>query len=776
MGVLTVATPLKWEDSIKHLEFVREHGVLQFIENYRKCKDFSRDGLLYGDEIEYGILKIDRATKKIQLSLRGREIMDKLNSREPAVDAPGRERCNWVPEYGSWMVEATPAVPYDGYVSGLREIETSMRLRRARLVSALGKDEIAPTMVNFPLLGVPGFAGDGLDTLGDIAQSRFVPDEVINPHPRFGTLTANIRKRRGQNVKIMVPLFEDEKTDMTPEEGADGAPGIYMDAMAFGMGCNCLQITFQARDVAESRHLYDQLAVMAPIMLALTAATPIHKGKLADWDARWFIIEQAVDCRTPAERGVLGDGAAAVAAAPADAKVGTVYDDRMAGGGRRPLRQSRYSSISSFICNHKDGEDPHSCTKLYNDLDAEIDEKTQAMMSDAGMDELLANHIAHLFVRDPLVIFKEHIDIDDSSRTDHFENIQSTNWNSVRWKPPPPRLEGNPHIGWRTEFRSMEVQPTDYENAAFTVFIVLLSRVLLSFDLNLYVPLSKNDDNMRTAHKREAVTKEKFWFRSHMAVPDLEDCGHTSDGSCPIHDDPNRVEEMTIAEILTGKGSYFPGLIPLITAYCDTVGVEGETRDKIMCYLEFIERRATGELLTPATWIRQYVSSHPDYKQDSIVPESLAYDLAVMVNNVGLGVQPAPELLGHIQITPIHTIEPYSVPLARIETKGLHAFKLLERYAERGRLRKARKKLENDLLEAKRVVEECETRLAEIDARLSDREAFSGYERERLDSMTVRLLQSPSPTPRSPARKNTASAAASADAAEAAPAAPLPKK
>ena len=35
MGVLTVATPLKWEDSLAHLPYVREHGVLQFIENYR---------------------------------------------------------------------------------------------------------------------------------------------------------------------------------------------------------------------------------------------------------------------------------------------------------------------------------------------------------------------------------------------------------------------------------------------------------------------------------------------------------------------------------------------------------------------------------------------------------------------------------------------------------------------------------------------------------------------------------------------------------------------
>eukprot|EP00037_Helgoeca_nana_P001738 m.29153 g.29153 ORF g.29153 m.29153 type:complete len:756 (-) comp12085_c0_seq1:341-2608(-) len=740
MGVLTVATPVKWEESIKHLPYVREHGVLQFMENYKKCEDFSRDGLLYGDELEYGILKIDPVNKKIQLSLRGKEIMDTLNSREPGVEGASAGRCNWVPEYGSWMVEATPAVPYDGYVSGLRSIETNMRLRRARLLAALRPDEIAPTMVNFPLLGVGDFAGAGLKTGGPAAASRFVPDEVINPHPRFGTLTANIRKRRGRNVKIMVPLFKDEKTDTTPEEGAGGSPGIFMDAMAFGMGCNCLQVTFQAQDVAESRHLYDQLAVMAPIMLALTAATPIHKGKLADWDARWFIIEQSVDCRTPAEKGERDDR-------KGDDETAAVYDERMAGGGKRPISKSRYSGISQFICNHKGGEDPHSCTELYNDVEAEIDEDVKATMVADGMDELLASHLAHLFCRDPLVIFEEHIEIDDATRTDHFENIQSTNWNSVRWKPPPPRTNGDPHIGWRTEFRSMETQITDYENAAMTVFVVLLSRVLLSFDLNLYIPISKNDENMHTAHERDAASRSKFWFRSHLAVPDIEECGHSKEGACPIHDDPNRVEQMTVAEIMMGKGTYFPGLIPLITAYIDTVGLEGETRDKVMCYLELIEKRSTGELLTPASWMRKFVTTHPDYKQDSIVPESVVYDLAMRCQEVGLGEHPEPELLGKVQITPIRAIEPYSIPLARIDTRGSkHTFKLLQRYAERGRLHKERKSLEKELAAAKGIVEDCEEKLTEIDAKLNESDGFMpGYERHRLDSSTIRLNESPHP-------------------------------
>ena len=78
------------------------------------------------------------------------------------------------------------------------------------------------------------------------------------------------------------------------------------DCMAFGMGCCCLQVTFQSRNVSESRFMYDQLAGLAPIMMALGAATPIFKGRLVDTDVRWTIISQSVDDRTPAERGLSG--------------------------------------------------------------------------------------------------------------------------------------------------------------------------------------------------------------------------------------------------------------------------------------------------------------------------------------------------------------------------------------------------------------------------------------------------------------------------------------
>lgn len=61
-------------------------------------------------------------------------------------------------------------------------------------------------------------------------------------------------------------------------------------------------------------------------------------------------------------------------------------------------------------------------------------------MSIKGIDDRLANHIARLFARDPVPAYEgEFIEeqIDDNEIVAHFENIQSTNWNSLRFKPPP---------------------------------------------------------------------------------------------------------------------------------------------------------------------------------------------------------------------------------------------------------------------------------------------------------------------------------------------------
>lgn len=181
--------------------------------------------------------------------------------------------------------------------------------------------EAPVTLTTFPLLGLPDTLVPSYPVSGERLRSQFLPDEVANPHIRFPTLAANIRSRRGRKVEVNVPVFHDEKTprpfkDPTvnydlhkwPEDddvrnGAAKDDYIYMDAMAFGMGSCCLQLTFQAKNITEGRKMYDQLSPLGPVLLALTAATPIYKGFIADTDVRWNQISAAVDDRTPEELG-----------------------------------------------------------------------------------------------------------------------------------------------------------------------------------------------------------------------------------------------------------------------------------------------------------------------------------------------------------------------------------------------------------------------------------------------------------------------------------------
>lgn len=621
-------------------------------------KDLKGDELLWGDEIEYQVFALDHASKKVRLSLRAREvsaivmkhvncivvgifnsrvpkllnfiyfqILDVLNENE-TVHGHLMDGCAWVPEYGAWMVEATPRRPYTGYTSDLLRVERSMRLRRMRLLSALKEYEIAPTVSAFIMLGAQGDDGSVPPTKvgGPKTESEYISDDIINPHPRFGTLTANIRQRRGSKVNIRVPLFRDSNTpeyasfklkvndddgccgsdsqqlwrygkgdacsekygnghvivgcskSSTDEEFDDVAadhglvlqkwlvdvscagckglfyrrapgeiapdadwprngdvvvgselqdnpgwirlqngyylpinstcgkipflhkvsaraqasnsemkrigsnvplfragittdqekvvslltdsvpvtdhsvgttssttavldhdsvstlqnlaeelnqdivrPAIHMDAMAFGMGCGCLQVTFQGEDIEESRFMYDQLAVMAPIMLALTASTPFLKGRIADTDARWGIISESVDCRTPAERGRNDPNAP--------------YDYYTAKGQRR-IYKSRYDSISTYIFQGELASDAKNTglgnnrvLNIYNDIPVPIDQESYEELRAAGIDPALSQHVAHLFIRDPLVVFDGAVEeVDDTKQTEHFESIQSTNW------------------------------------------------------------------------------------------------------------------------------------------------------------------------------------------------------------------------------------------------------------------------------------------------------------------------------------------------------------
>lgn len=302
----------------------------------------------------------------------------------------------------------------------------------------------------------------------------------------------------------------------------------------------------------------------------MTAASPIFRGILVDTDCRWSVIEAAVDDRTREERGI-----------------------EPLLNSRHRIPKSRYASVSRFI------SDRPEMLPEYNDIEAPINQEVFDTLLASGVDSILAHHVAHLFIRDPLVIFRELLQQNNAESSDHFENIQSTNWQTCRFKPPSLTSD----LGWRVEFRPMEVQLEDEQNAAFAVYAVLLIRAVMHFNLSLYIPLSLVDFNMARAQKRDAVLEEVFYFRSNITSEEVP--------SFALR---------TLADIIAELNGYIRG-------YLQEMAVEESVLSTLDRYLNFVLDRSTGKSPTPAKIIRNFVTQHPEYKRDSLVSDSIIFDL-----------------------------------------------------------------------------------------------------------------------------------------------------
>jgi len=104
-------------------------------------------------------------------------------------------------------------------------------------------------------------------------------------------------------------------------------------------------------------------------------------------------------------------------------------------------------------------------------------------------------------------------------------------------------------------------------------------------------------------------------------------------------------EEMTVAEIIAGKGESFPGLLGVVNAYLNTLNVEFAAKKRMRSYLNLIKWRADGTLQTAATWMRNFIRSHPAYKHDSVVSDEINFDLMNALDKIERGTRNAPELL-----------------------------------------------------------------------------------------------------------------------------------
>lgn len=406
---------------------------------------------------------------------------------------------------------------------------------------------------------------------------------------------------------MKIPIFKDKNTTQTATEDEPYPGFIHMDSATFGAANSSLQVTYSCRDMAQARHLYDMFAILSPLALALTAGSPIFKGKLGEIDVRWPVIVSAFDDRTPEER-----------------------DEKH----ECHIPKCRFDSMSCYISPSEMLKDE------YNDFKHPVNEevikiaKKSALKEGVDMDERLLRHLGILFMKDPLFLFKDHIELNDKETSDHFENIQSTNWHSVRFKPPTFQSPNN--CIWRVEFRTPEIGITEKDNVP-TIALVNMFMQIVTYDkaaANFYIPLSKLDENFKRSFERDAIVKNKFWVRRCVLSQYGQPQPQVSQKE--IGNLNQELIEVTLAEFFYGSpDKTYVGFLQVYDHVIDMMIQDNPsqqdqlntTRNEYKKALNLILRRAKGELKTLAAYMREFVMKHSEYKGDSIVPEKVLDEL-----------------------------------------------------------------------------------------------------------------------------------------------------
>jgi glutamate--cysteine ligase catalytic subunit len=140
---------------------------------------------------------------------------------------------------------------------------------------------------------------------------------------------------------------------------------------------------------------------------------------------------------------------------------------------------------------------------------------------------------------------------------------------------------------------------------------------------------------MQTCQKRDAAIQTRFHFRASI------NNNKTSAGG---NDTP--MTSRSLHEIFNGYPG-FPGLVPLVEDYISTrSSLAPAAREQFHGYLRLIRRRASGECMTAARWLRRFVLQHPAYEHDSKLHDSTIYDLCKTVQRITSGTLVPSELFG----------------------------------------------------------------------------------------------------------------------------------
>lgn len=112
MGFFTVTGKLvKYEEYKPYIEDYKRLGLKQFVRNFKIHKDrfIDRKDLHWGEEMEYACFDLLTSETKPQLMCNAVDYIQEFNKEAEANNG----EITLTIEFGSWMVEAVPAGPYD---------------------------------------------------------------------------------------------------------------------------------------------------------------------------------------------------------------------------------------------------------------------------------------------------------------------------------------------------------------------------------------------------------------------------------------------------------------------------------------------------------------------------------------------------------------------------------------------------------------------------------------------------------------------------------------
>ena len=134
MGLLTIGQPVDQSTENnetykkEEIEFVRQKGIEQFVQLYNTFKSREDDCFKYGDEVEFSMVKFDHKQKRVFLLLKAEKLMMKLNDKNNNHDS-----VRFMPEFGNFMIEGIPGMPYEQDIKSICKVEANMKMRRKRV-------------------------------------------------------------------------------------------------------------------------------------------------------------------------------------------------------------------------------------------------------------------------------------------------------------------------------------------------------------------------------------------------------------------------------------------------------------------------------------------------------------------------------------------------------------------------------------------------------------------------------------------------------------------